>query len=153
MKCIRCGKDFSIGRAELNADFIIGRDTPLSSEIKTVIGREDTLAHCDINKWWWGDSHDIILANGYGSVSLQHITKESNTAWVCNLHVVSSMRSKGLGSLLLGICIKKAKENNATFLKLYVDKTKQWLIDWYTKNGFIITVIEEHEFEMTLIIK
>lgn len=112
-----------------------------------------TLANCDINKWWWGDSHNIILANGYGSVSLQYITKESNTAWVCNLHVVSSMRSKGLGSLLLGICIKKAKENNTTFLKLYVDKTKQWLIDWYTKNGFIITVIEEHEFEMTLIIK
>ena len=146
-------KEKPIDITEHNADFIIGRNASLSKEIRTVIGREDTLAHCDINKWWWGDSHDIILANGYGSVSLQHITKESNTAWVCNLHVVSSMRSKGLGSLLLGICIKKAKENNATFLKLYVDKTKQWLIDWYTKNGFIITVIEEHEFEMTLIIK
>jgi hypothetical protein len=112
-----------------------------------------TLAHCDINKWWWGDSHDIILSNGYGSVSMQYIAKEPNTAWICNLHVVGSMRRKDLGNLLLSICIEKAKENNAMLLKLYVDKTKQWLIDWYMRYDFVKTGIEEHEFEMTKIIK
>lgn len=124
-----------------------------SNTIKTK--REALFAHisnCDMNTWWWGDNYDIVVDEGDGSVLLYYKTNEPHTAWIYNLHVASSMRKKGIGTILLNICIEKAKADDKKFIKLYADKTKQWLVDWYTKFGFIITEECDHEFEMTEII-
>lgn len=104
------------------------------------------------DKMWWGTNYTISIDGGSGYISLQYMTKEPNVAWACNLHITDLARKQGLGTILLNTCIEMAKASNTPFLKLYVDKTKDWLVKWYQKYGFVITCIEEHEFEMTKII-
>lgn len=101
------------------------------------------------NKWWWGKSYDIILGGGVAIVELQMEDEFPLNAYVRGLSVVDEERRKGLAKKLLATCEDIARLNKKSYLYLCVDKGNIWLTEFYKNQGFEVTHVDEHEYQMT----
>lgn len=100
------------------------------------------------NKWWWGHTTNIIEGNGYGEVEIQFDSSWINVAYIRGLSVFDSERKKGLGTKLMCNAICEAKSSGMKFVKLDVEKEKEWLVAWYERLGFTSTNEDEHTYSM-----
>ena len=100
------------------------------------------------NKWWWGESCDIIRNNGSAIVCVKFDNDFPKVAYICGLSVEESYRQMGYGKSMMNEALDLAKLNEKSFARLHVDKTKDWLIEMYEDLGFEIFSKDEHEYEM-----
>ena len=101
------------------------------------------------NQWWWGKSYDIILGGGVAIVELQMEDESPLNAYVRGLSVVLDERRKGWAKKLLTTCEDIARLNKKSYLYLCVDKGNIWLTEFYKNQGFKVTHVDEHEYQMT----
>lgn len=102
-----------------------------------------------VNRWWWGKSITIVHKKGFGLIEVQFDNDIPNIAYIKGLSVFEYMRKKGIGTELLQLAEEISQKHETKFLRLSVDKTKDWLVQWYTNKGYITTGVDEHEFLMT----
>lgn len=108
---------------------------------------KDVLFH--INKWWWGESIEIVRKDGLAMISVELDEKNSpNVAHFCDFSVFETERRHGLGDNMLDHAFSVAKKYGKTFARLYCDKSRSWLKEWYERRGFKIYAQNEHEYEM-----
>lgn len=103
---------------------------------------------CHTNEWWWGTSVDIVRKDGIGVICVKFDDKYPSTAFICDLSVLELYRHNGIGRELMDNALAVAKKHCKSYVELQVDKTKDWLVAWYTDLGFDITYVDEHEYTM-----
>ena len=89
------------------------------------------------NKWYWGESYNIILNNGNGIVRLSIDNTDSSNGYIDGLSVVEKKRNKGLGDILLNECEDLAKNLKLEKLYIFAEKNNNFTFDWYKRKGFI----------------
>lgn len=101
------------------------------------------------NKWWWGRSVDIVKDDGAAIVCVKFDEKYfPKTGSVYGLSVLSTERRKGLGTKMIKYALSLCRDNNMTFVRLYVDAKNIWLREWYERLGFKELSRDENEIEM-----
>jgi ribosomal protein S18 acetylase RimI-like enzyme len=102
-----------------------------------------------INRWWWGESVDIVRCNGTAIVCVKYDKKSfPHTGYICNLSVLSTERKKGIGNEMMRYALLSCRDNNLTFARLHVDAKNVWLREWYERLGFKELSRDENEIEM-----
>ena len=100
------------------------------------------------NAWWWGTSYTIIRKDGVGMVGVQCDRETPETVYVKGLSVLRDKRRQGIARELLSVCESIGKQSNMAFIRLSVEKSNEWLFDWYKRLGFHILFIEDSVYEM-----
>ena len=103
---------------------------------------------CHMNKWWWGESIDIIRKDGLGAICVKFDKQYPTTAFFCDLTVFELTRRQGIGTELMNHAHAVARKFGKLYAQLDVDKENQWLIDWYKDWGFDVLCTGEHEITM-----
>ena len=98
--------------------------------------------------WWWGETVNIFLSNGEGTIEVQIEKSTPNTAYFRGLSVLPESRRHQLGTQLIAYATKVAIDKGLKFLQLTADKNNDWLVNWYKRLGFEIWSEEEHEYVM-----
>ena len=98
--------------------------------------------------WWWGETVNIFLSNGEGTIEVQIEKSNPNTAYFRGLSVLPESRRHQLGTQLIAYATKVAIDKGLKFLQLTADKNNYWLVNWYKRLGFEIWSEEEHEYVM-----
>lgn len=98
--------------------------------------------------WWWGETVKIFLSSGEGTIEVQLDKSTPNTAYLSGLSVLPEFRRQQLGKQLIEQATNVAIDKGKKFLQLTVDKTNEWLLNWYERLGFEIWSEEEHEYVM-----
>ena len=101
-----------------------------------------------VNVWWWGKTVTLLHRQGIATVEVQLDNDYPNTAHIKGLSVFEYKRRNGVGTELLSIAEQIAKRYGKKYVELSADKTKEWLVGWYQKNGYTIIHIDEHEYTM-----
>ena len=102
-----------------------------------------------INRWFWGESVDIVKNDGTAIVCVKFDEKTfPKTGYVCNLSVIATERRKGLGQKMMRYAIYACFDHNMTFARLHVDAKNIWLREWYERLGFKELSRDENEIEM-----
>ena len=106
--------------------------------------------HCIIHraKWWWGETITLVVKNSSAVVEIQLDDNYPTIAFVKGLIVQEDKRREGIGTKLLRICEKVAKEEGYLFTQLTANKEQDWLVKWYKSSGYQIIMKDEHEFTM-----
>ena len=101
------------------------------------------------NRWFWGESVDIVRCNGTAIVSVKFDEKTfPKTGCICGLSVLESERKKGLGQKMMRYALVCCEAEEMTFARLYVDAKNIWLKEWYERLGFKELSRDENEIEM-----
>lgn len=101
------------------------------------------------NSWWWGKSVDVIREDGKAIVCVKFDEKTfPMTAYICDLSVLEKDRKQGIGWCMIQHALAVARNNGMKFARLHVDRTKDWLIEWYERLGFDILSQDDNEYEM-----
>lgn len=103
---------------------------------------------CHTNTWFWGTSIDIVHKKGIGIVCVKIDDDYPSTAFICDLSVFVLNRKQGLGRELMENAFAVAKKHARSYAEIQVDKTKDWLVAWYSSLGFEIVKIDAHEYTM-----
>ena len=98
--------------------------------------------------WWWGETVNIFLSNGEGTIEVQIEKSTPNTAYFRGMSVLPDSRRHQLGTQLIAYATKVAIDKGLKFLQLTADKNNDWLVNWYKRLGFEIWSEEEHEYVM-----
>lgn len=104
------------------------------------------------NTWWWGISVNIVRKDGAGMVEVQFDREMPETCYIKGLSVSDSHRRQGIGKSLLLLCEIIAKQEGKTLLELSVEKSNEWLFEWYKRLGFHVIRIDDNTFEMIKIL-
>ena len=107
--------------------------------------KKDVLIHT--NKWYWGVSETVIIHDGAGIVEIQY-DNDSDIAYVRGLSVLSRYQRHGIAGVLMAICEERARERRRGFLQLSCHKGKDWLYEWYKKQGYETFSWDDKEFVM-----
>ena len=101
------------------------------------------------NRWWWGESVDIVKSDGKAIVCVKFDEKSfQKTGYICNLSVCEEERRKGYGWVMMMHAIAACRNNSMNFAQLHVDAQNEWLIEWYEKLGFKELSRDENEIEL-----
>lgn len=100
------------------------------------------------NKWWWGETITLVVKNGCAVVEIQLDDNYPTIAFVKGLIVQEDKRREGIGTKLLRVCERVAKEEGYLFIQLTANKEQDWLVKWYESLGYRIIMKDEHEFSM-----
>ena len=101
------------------------------------------------NQWFWGESVDIVSADGAAMVCVKFDKKTFPKAgYICDLSVIPTQRKQGLGSKMMQYALDVCREHEMTFARLHVDIKNVWLCEWYERLGFKELSRDEHELEM-----
>lgn len=103
---------------------------------------------CHTNEWYWGISVDIVRKDGIGIICVKLDNDYPQTAFICDLSVHELYRHNGIGRELLDNALEVARKHNRSYAEINVDKTKDWLVAWYTELGFEITYVGKDEYTM-----
>lgn len=101
-----------------------------------------------VNTWWWGKSITLIRKGGYSKVELAFDDDMPNTVTIRGLMVFTTRRRSGIGAEMMKCCEDIAREQKMRFLQLSANKDQSWLVDWYTRLGFVTIMKDEHEYTM-----
>ena len=102
-----------------------------------------------INRWFWGESVDIVKDDGIAIVCVKFDEKTFPKAgYICNLSVLDSERKKGLGDKMMKYALMSCDDHRMTFARLHVDAKNIWLKEWYERLGFKELSRDENEIEM-----
>lgn len=104
--------------------------------------------HVHDNAWWWGTSYSIIRKDGVGMVEVQFDCEMPETVYVKGLSVLRDKRRQGIAKEMLSLCESIGKQSGMAFLRLSVEKSNEWLFEWYKRLGFHTLYIEDNVFEM-----
>ena len=108
---------------------------------------DDVFFH--INRWWWGESVDIVKDDGTATICVKFDEKTFPKAGcICDLSVLESERKKGLGDKMMKYALMSCTDHRMTFARLYVDAKNIWLREWYERLGFKELSRDENEIEM-----
>ena len=107
--------------------------------------KKDVLIHT--NRWYWGVSETIIIHGGVGIVEVQY-ENDSNIAYVKGLSVAKRYKNNGLGTVLMSLCEECARKKGKAFMQLCCHKGKDWLYEWYKKQGYETFSWDDKEFVM-----
>ena len=83
----------------------------------------------------YGESLYIFKEDGSGLVRLEDDDSVKGDFWIMELSVSVGCREEGLGTILMNIAENIALYNDATKLRLWVEKDK-WMRSWYERLGF-----------------
>lgn len=102
-----------------------------------------------INRWYWGESVDIVKDDGTAIVCVKFDKKSfPKTGYICDLSVLESERKKGIGQKMIQYALICCKDRGMTFARLHVDAKNIWLREWYERLGFKELSRDENELEM-----
>lgn len=102
-----------------------------------------------INRWFWGESVDIVKDDGTAIVCVKFDNKTFPKAgYICDLSVLETERRKGLGTKLMRYALMSCKDNGMTFARLHVGIKNVWLKEWYERLGFKELSRDENEIEL-----
>lgn len=104
------------------------------------------------NKWWRGRGITIIKDGGKGVVDVLFDDKYPITVFIKNLSVLEDFRKKGIGTQLLQLAENAGRLHGMKFAELTADKKNKWLVDWYLRNGYHISYVDENEYSMTKVL-
>lgn len=112
---------------------------------------KENMVYYHHNTWHWGESIDIVRKDGLAKICVEFDTNSlPNVAHFCDFSVLESERRQGIGNNMLDHAFGVARKYGKAFARLYCDKTKIWLKEWYEKRGFKIFSQNEHEYEMIM---
>lgn len=100
------------------------------------------------NAWWWGTSYNIIRKDGAGMVEVQFDKEMPETVYLKGLSVLRDKRRQGIAKELISLCESIGRQSDMAFLRLSVEKSNEWLFDWYKRLGFHVLFVEDNVFEM-----
>ena len=83
----------------------------------------------------YGESLYIFKEDGSGLVRLEDDDNVRGDYWIMELSVSVGCREEGLGTILMNIAENIALYNDATKIRLWVEKDK-WMRSWYERLGF-----------------
>lgn len=83
----------------------------------------------------YGESLYIFKEDGSGLVRLEDDDNIKGDYWIMELSVSVGCREEGLGTILMNIAENIALYNDATKIRLWVEKDK-WMRYWYERLGF-----------------
>lgn len=83
----------------------------------------------------YGESLYIFKEDGSGLVRLEDDDDVKGDFWIMELSVSVGCREEGLGTVLMNIAENIALYNDATKIRLWVEKDK-WMRSWYERLGF-----------------
>ena len=83
----------------------------------------------------YGESLYIFKEDGSGLVRLEDDDDVKGDFWIMELSVSVGCREEGLGTILMNIAENIALYNDATKIRLWVEKDK-WMRSWYERLGF-----------------
>ena len=83
----------------------------------------------------YGESLYIFKEDGSGLVRLEDDDNVKGDYWIMELSVSVGCREEGLGTILMNIAENIALYNDATKIRLWVEKDK-WMRYWYERLGF-----------------
>mgnify|MGYP002516646583 FL=1 len=83
----------------------------------------------------YGESLYIFKEDGSGLVRLEDDDNVKGDYWIMELSVSVGCREEGLGTVLMNIAENIALYNDATKIRLWVEKDK-WMRSWYERLGF-----------------
>ena len=83
----------------------------------------------------YGESLYIFKEDGSGLVRLEDDDNIKGDYWIMELSVSVGCREEGLGTILMNIAENIALYNDATKIRLWVEKDK-WMRSWYERLGF-----------------
>lgn len=83
----------------------------------------------------YGESLYIFKEDGSGLVRLEDDDSVKGDFWIMELSVSVGCREEGLGTILMNIAENIALYNDATKIRLWVEKNK-WMRSWYERLGF-----------------
>lgn len=83
----------------------------------------------------YGESLYIFKEDGSGLVRLEDDDSVKGDFWIMELSVSVGCREEGLGTILMNIAENIALYNDATKIRLWVEKDK-WMRSWYERLGF-----------------
>lgn len=108
---------------------------------------DDVFFH--INRWFWGESVDIVRCDGTAIVCVKFDEKSfPKTGYICDLSVLETERKKGIGDKMMRYALMSCSDNRMTFARLHVDANNIWLREWYERLGFKELSRDENEIEM-----
>ena len=108
---------------------------------------DDVFFH--INRWWLGESVDIVRCNGTSIVCVKFDEKTfPKTGYICDLSVLLPERRKGIGHEMMKYALFCCEDHGMTFARLHVDIKNTWLKEWYERLGFKELSRDENELEM-----
>lgn len=89
------------------------------------------------NKWWWGESINLIESNGLAQVDVSFQDEYPEHGYVGSLMVFERYRKKGFATILMQAVEDIARERGLYYLYMGVNKqAPQWLLDWYKRIGY-----------------
>ena len=100
------------------------------------------------NAWWWGKSYNIIRKDGAGMVEVQFDGEMPETVYLKGLSVLRDKRRQGIAKELISLCESIGRQSDMAFLRLSVEKSNEWLFEWYKRLGFHILFVEDSVCEM-----
>lgn len=83
----------------------------------------------------YGESLYIFKEDGSALVRLEDDDNVKGDFWIMELSVSVGCREEGLGTILMNIAENIALYNDATKIRLWVEKDK-WMRSWYERLGF-----------------
>lgn len=83
----------------------------------------------------YGESLYIFKEDGSALVRLEDDDNVKGDYWIMELSVSVGCREEGLGTILMNIAENIALYNDATKIRLWVEKDK-WMRSWYERLGF-----------------
>ena len=83
----------------------------------------------------YGESLYIFKEDGSALVRLEDDDNVKGDFWIMELSVSVGCREEGLGTILMNIAENIALYNDATKIRLWVEKNK-WMRSWYERLGF-----------------
>ena len=107
---------------------------------------ENVIIHT--NDWVWGTSVDIIRDNGTAYICVKFDKEYPDVAYLCALSVYEPVRRLGLGKIMMAYALLIAQRNDKSWARLYVEKDKEWLVQWYKSLGFKIFMEDDKYYEM-----
>ena len=88
-----------------------------------------------INHWPWGTTVSIVTSDGAGKVDLSFEKDNPGVCFLSGLSVIPEKRNQGIATRLLSDAIDSCRARWVFRIDLQAVK-KDWLIEFYEKNGF-----------------
>ena len=96
----------------------------------------------------WGDVTVVTTPDGLGMCELILDKNYIYMAHLNRLMVHPDAQHEGLGTLLLHHAEGIARKWGMRYLRLAADVKKQWLVQWYEREGY--EIVQRHEYEFTM---
>ena len=112
-------------------------------EISKLLNSEDFMGFFIYN------SNNILI--GYLIGEIMQLSDGRLICFISYFYVASKHRKKGLGKNLINKCIEKCKTLGLSFISLNANKTNTYIMNYYSKIGFVNDLILEIDDPYTIL--